>query len=424
MRDAGTVAKTDDARRAARRRSYQLRITSMIGASYAVDTLILCLYVLAGTITAQVPALYVLAACVGTYAAHRGGWTGRFDDRRTTMYTMILSSWLQLAFLAYAPQAGVVFLMVLFITCSFGALRLTPLQFAAAWAAIVAPAGALFVLLGARIAMPMATPPERLATFVVVAAALGRCVVIWLYGAAIRNVLAERNQAHMELLDAAVHELEDLSYSMSHNLRAPVRAINANAHLLELDYGEQLPEGARALAGKLVASALAMGSMIDGLLDLLATSRANPARCMLDVSRLAQKAWDELERSASNQDAVFTVAADLRADADEGMLYKLLHHLLDNTRKFKSAGSPLRVEFGAQASDGRAAFFVRDNGIGFDPAYAARLFKPFETLHGAGAFAGNGLGLSIAARVVARHGGKIWAESLPGQTTTFYFTLG
>ncbi|MBM3146909.1 MAG: PAS domain S-box protein, partial [Actinobacteria bacterium] len=226
-------------------------------------------------------------------------------------------------------------------------------------------------------------------------------------------------------LRVANRELEAFSYSVSHDLRAPLRAIDGFSLALAEDFGDELPEEGREYLRRVRAASQRMGDLIDDLLSLSRVTRSDMTLATVDLSALALEVIDEL-RSLHGDDGIeFVVVPGATALADAHLVRLLLVNLLDNARKFSRPVEHPRVELGSVGHGGgvRTTFFVRDNGVGFDVAFAERLFAPFQRFHAPGDFAGTGVGLAIARRVVCRHGGWIWAESAPGHGAIFYFTF-
>jgi PAS domain S-box-containing protein len=215
-------------------------------------------------------------------------------------------------------------------------------------------------------------------------------------------------------------ELEAFSYSVSHDLRAPLRAIASFSRMVVEDENARLsPEGQRKLA-VVEGNARRMGALVDDLLTLARVSRAGLDRAELDLAWMAHDIVTELR--PLYPDADVRIAAMPPARADKTLVRQALLNLLDNALKYSSKLAAPRVEVGW--SEDAGAWFVRDNGVGFDPAHAGKLFGAFERLHDEAEFKGTGIGLAIVKRVVERHGGRAWAESVPGQGATFRFTLG
>jgi len=226
-----------------------------------------------------------------------------------------------------------------------------------------------------------------------------------------------------ERLEAAVRELEAFSYSVSHDLRAPLRTINAFTQALADYLRYSLDDKSRDHLRRVLAAAARMSDLIDALLELSLISRAPLGRHRVDLSALATAALDELKRRDVTRKIVGVVAPNMVVDADARLLRILLDNLLGNAIKFTAKLAAARIEVGAERRDNETVFFVRDNGEGFDMQYAERLFKPFQRLHAYREFAGTGIGLATVLRIVDRHGGRIWAESVLREGATFFFTL-
>lgn len=224
-------------------------------------------------------------------------------------------------------------------------------------------------------------------------------------------------------LRLAVDELEALSHSMSHDLRGPLRALDGYAMaVLEAD-GAALSEASRGHLGRVRAAAADLGRLLDGVQEMLEAMRASLRPDDVDLSVLAAEADADLRRAHPGRAVETTVQPGLRARADPALLRKVLEHLLGNAWKFTSAKPRAAVTVGALRRRGETVYFVADDGAGFDPAHAAKLFRPFERLHHAGEFPGHGIGLAVVRRIVERHGGRAWAEGKPGQGAAVYFTL-
>lgn len=224
-------------------------------------------------------------------------------------------------------------------------------------------------------------------------------------------------------LAQANRELESFSYSVSHDLRAPLRTVDGFSQIVLEDYGEKLDDQGRDYLGRIRAGCQRMGLLIDDLLKLSRVIRHDLRLTEADLATLARAAVDQL-RAAEPDRAVEFVAPDrLPVVCDPGLLRAALDNLIGNAWKFTGKRTGARVEFGMTEAGGRPAYFVRDNGAGFDMAYVGKLFGAFQRLHTQEEFAGTGIGLATVQRIVQRHGGKIWAESAPGRGATFYFTL-
>jgi len=235
--------------------------------------------------------------------------------------------------------------------------------------------------------------------------------------------LEQRVAARTAELDAANHELESFAYSVSHDLRAPLRALDGFSQILLDDYGEQLDEKGLGYLDRIRAADQRMGALIDALLELSRLSRDELQRERLDISALARGVAAELAEAEPGRVVELAVADGLAADADPRLLHALLTNLLGNAWKFTAEHKSARIEVGVTDAGGERAFYVRDDGAGFDMAYADKLFGAFQRLHSPGEFEGLGIGLATVQRIVRRHGGRVWAEGEVEKGATFWFTL-
>ncbi len=242
--------------------------------------------------------------------------------------------------------------------------------------------------------------------------------------------VAETRAALTGELERKNRELETFSYSVSHDLRAPLRAIRGFSQLLLAELHDQAPPMMRDYLGRIAAATERMGQLIDDLLALSRITRHELVRQRVDVSRMAREVGEQLARQEPHREVDFAVADGLEADADARLLRVVFENLLGNAWKFTSRTPQPRIAVGADAPERLAAaaragpvFFVRDNGAGFDSTHADRLFGPFQRLHAASEFPGTGIGLATVYRIVDRHSGRIWAESVVGSGATFFFTL-
>jgi signal transduction histidine kinase len=224
-------------------------------------------------------------------------------------------------------------------------------------------------------------------------------------------------------LEGANSELEAFSYSVSHDLRSPLRSIEGFAQILLEDHAQGLDEEARSYLRRVRAASRRMALLIDDLLDLSRVTRSSLTRQMVDLSALAREIAAEIEKSQPDRRVRFVIADGLAVRGDPRLLRVLLENLLGNAFKFTQREREATIEFGAVTRDGGVAYYVRDNGVGFDEAYATKLFGAFQRLHGSEDFEGTGIGLATVQRIVQRHGGKAWAEGAVGKGATFYFTL-
>ena len=238
----------------------------------------------------------------------------------------------------------------------------------------------------------------------------------------IRRLNAQLEQRAVQL-EAANRELEAFSYSVSHDLRAPLRAIDGFSEALLEESGERLDENGKRYLGRVRAGAQRMAQLIDELLSLSRISQKPLDRSNVDLSEIAADVFTALARAEPDRQVAFAVPAQVRADADEGLIRVVLENLIGNAWKFTSKREGARIEFGVRNDNGKPEYFVRDNGTGFDMAYAGKLFGAFQRLHSEREFPGTGIGLATVARIVRRHGGDIRAEGRVGEGATFWFTL-
>jgi light-regulated signal transduction histidine kinase (bacteriophytochrome) len=225
-------------------------------------------------------------------------------------------------------------------------------------------------------------------------------------------------------LSASNRELEAFSYSVSHDLRAPLRAIDGFSQALLEDYPERLDEQGRHYLDRVREASQRMGELIGDLLQLSRVSREPMRWEPVDLSAMAREIIAEQRVPEPERQVEVTIADGLVANGHPVLLHSLLLNLLGNAWKFTRRRADAQIEFGTTEHEGELAFFVRDNGAGFDMTYAEKLFTPFQRLHSQDEFPGNGIGLATVQRVVNRHGGQAWAEGVVDQGATFYFTLG
>lgn len=226
-----------------------------------------------------------------------------------------------------------------------------------------------------------------------------------------------------ESLRRSVQELEAFNYSVSHDLRAPLRPLDGFSQALIEDHADKLDAKAADYLRRIRAAAQRMSQLIDDLLQLSRMGRTELVPKPCDMAPIADAVIAELRRAEPDRSVEFVCGPDLRTEGDPRLLRIVLENLLRNAWKFSRGVANARIELGTTRNGGSPAFFVRDNGAGFDPTYAQRLFQPFQRLHAATEFEGTGIGLAIVQRIVRRHEGRVWAESQPGAGATFYFTL-
>ena len=225
-------------------------------------------------------------------------------------------------------------------------------------------------------------------------------------------------------LEAAIQEQDSFSYSVSHDLRAPLRHINSYSAILQEECAECLSPEVHGYLERIRISSRNMGKLIDDLLELSRVGRSQLQKTGVNLSELTGEISFKLQSNEPERRAVFSIAPDLMAQGDRTLLGLVLMNLLENAWKYTSLKETARIELGSAGErKGQQYFFVRDNGVGFDMAYRDKLFGAFQRLHGA-EFEGTGIGLALVKRIVKRHGGKVWAEGALGEGATFYFTLG
>jgi light-regulated signal transduction histidine kinase (bacteriophytochrome) len=235
--------------------------------------------------------------------------------------------------------------------------------------------------------------------------------------------LAETRATLVGELERKNNELEAFSYSVSHDLRAPLRSIDGFSKALLEEYGERLDEQGREYLDRVRANAQRMAELIDDLLKLSRVSRTDIRREKLDLSRLARSVAEALARADATRTVSFAIEENIFAHADERLVRVLFENLLGNAWKFTARIANARIEFGATMQGGIAEYFVRDNGAGFDMKLSEKLFVPFQRLHHATEFPGTGIGLATVYRIVDRHGGRISAHGAVGHGAVMKFTL-
>ena len=238
----------------------------------------------------------------------------------------------------------------------------------------------------------------------------------------IQDLSKETERRNAELI-AVNKELESFSYSVSHDLRAPLRAIDGFSLALLEDCQDRLGPAEKEHLQRVRAATTRMGQLIEDMLTLARTARREMVYQRVDLSSLAQEITSQLQKSEPKRQARFVIAPGLTVEGDLGLLRIVLENLLDNAWKFTSGQPDARVELGSRRRDTQEVYFVQDNGVGFDMRYADKLFGAFQRLHDVSEFPGTGVGLATVQRIIHRHGGRVWAEGAVGQGATFYFIL-
>ncbi len=226
-----------------------------------------------------------------------------------------------------------------------------------------------------------------------------------------------------QMLSNTNRELNEFSYSVSHDLRAPLRSINGFSKALMEDYPDKLGEKGKNYLQRVCNASERMGHIINDLLNLSRITRADMSRERVDLSALAHDIVKNIQEMQPESKSEFVIAEGLVTDGDKRLLRIALVNLLNNALKYTSKRSEARIELGSTENDGKLSYFIRDNGAGFDMAYIDNLFVPFQRLHSTTEFEGTGIGLAIVKRIIHRHGGLIWAEGAVEKGATFYFTI-
>jgi PAS domain S-box-containing protein len=235
--------------------------------------------------------------------------------------------------------------------------------------------------------------------------------------------LEQRVQDRTLQLEAANKELEAFSYSVSHDLRAPLRAIDGFSHVLMEDYGEKLDQEGKEYLSRVRKGCQRMAHLIDDLLNLSRITRNEITRKTIDLSALAREIVAAQQAEEPHRQVKVVIAETVKVNADDNLMRIVLENLLGNAWKFTRKRPLAKIEFGCIEQEGEKVYFVRDNGAGFDMAYADKLFGAFQRIHTQEEYEGTGIGLAIVQRIIHRHGGRVWAQAQINQGATFFFTL-
>jgi PAS domain-containing protein len=228
---------------------------------------------------------------------------------------------------------------------------------------------------------------------------------------------------YAEELASSNQELEAFSYSVSHDLRAPLRSMSGFSRMLLEDYGKKLDAQGRDYLDRIESSSQLMNQLVDDMLRLSRIGRAEMKFEAVNLSDLVQSIAEELRSTQPKRDSEFIIQSDVIAEGDKALLKILLHNLLENAWKYTAKVERAMIEFCAIETNGKIVYSIKDNGAGFDMTYRDKLFKAFQRLHSSADYPGTGIGLAIVQRIVNRHGGRTWAEAKVGAGATFYFTL-
>jgi signal transduction histidine kinase len=252
---------------------------------------------------------------------------------------------------------------------------------------------------------------------------LADAAAVALENAEIHADLERRVELRTEELVALNRELEAFSYTVAHDLRSPLHVMLGFADLTGHLYGDRLPAQGREMLEQILTAGTRMNALITDLLDFAHSTQSPFARSLVDLSAIAQDVGQRMLRQEPARSVELRIEPGVLVDADERLMRVLLTNLLGNAFKYTRQKPETVIEFGRIADPKLPAFFVRDNGAGFDPSKAAALFKPFQRLHSADEFEGTGVGLATVARIVRRHGGEVWADARAQEGATFYFSL-
>ncbi len=239
----------------------------------------------------------------------------------------------------------------------------------------------------------------------------------------LKTTHAELEHRAYELL-AVNRQLEAFSYTVSHDLKAPLRSIDGFTKALLEDYTDKLDATGKDYLQRVNAATMRMNQLVDAMLNMARLTRGELHEKTVDLSSLVQTAAHDLQKQDPHRQVKFLIAEQVKARADQDMLMIVLQNLLDNSWKFTSRHPDATIEFGVKKMNGKTIYFVRDDGAGFDMQYAENLFMPFTRYHSELVFPGLGIGLAIADRIIMRHGGRMWAEAEVEKGATFFFTLG
>ena len=265
---------------------------------------------------------------------------------------------------------------------------------------------------------------EGLAKIITAASSIPAAILLWRYLPEILSLPSQRQlQTANERLARANRELEAFTASVSHDLRSPLTTIAGQAGLLELSIGNTATEDQRRRLQRIQSSVKQMSELIDALLVLSRISRHTLRRELVDVNTLIDGVMADLRQRDPSRHIDLTVQPGMSVHGDRRLISDLFANVLSNAWKFTSKIERARVDIGQKVEGSMSTLYVRDNGAGFDMTYASKLFKPFQRLHSPSEYEGSGVGLATVARIVDRHGGKIWAEARPNEGAVFYFTL-
>ncbi|MBI5361197.1 MAG: hypothetical protein HZA48_11525 [Planctomycetes bacterium] len=235
--------------------------------------------------------------------------------------------------------------------------------------------------------------------------------------------LEQRVIERTRLLESANKELEAFSYSVSHDLRAPLRSIDGFSQAILEDYSGKMEEECRSYLNRIRAASQRMAQLIDDILKLSRVTRVEMHSDSVDLSGICLSVAAELQKTANERKVEFVIKPGITVKGDSRLLHIAFENLLGNAWKFTSKREGARIEFGSMQKDGQPAYFIRDNGVGYDMAYSDKLFRAFQRLHTESEFPGTGIGLATVQRIINRHGGLVWSEGKIDEGAVFYLTL-
>ena len=281
-------------------------------------------------------------------------------------------------------------------------------------------------VVAAVVAMFALVPAHSVPALAVLAIAAA-CGLLLLYRTLSAAELISAQARELERTNTALREtnadLDAFSYSVSHDLRAPLRAIGGFSEILARQYADQLSADGQRYIGVVQRNALEMEALIDGLLEFSRLGQRELSKREVDIETLCRQVVEELRSTLDDETAVISVGSLPSTRADPALVRQVLVNLLSNALKYSRGRHPAQVEVGVSEQPGETVYWVRDNGVGFDMRYADKLFNVFQRLHHADEYEGTGVGLAIVARIVRRHGGRVWAEAVPNEGARFFFTL-
>lgn len=235
------------------------------------------------------------------------------------------------------------------------------------------------------------------------------------------NQLLKQRARELEVKNS---ELESFAYSVSHDLRGPLRSIDGFSQLVLEDAGDKLGDSEREYLQRTRLAAQKMGILIDDLLQLSNVSRAGCDPQAVDLSEMVESSFEKLRQLEPDRNVILDIEPNINVTGDQSLLDIAIGNLVDNAWKYTSKNSEAKIRFAKQERDGKVAYFIKDNGVGFDVRYESKLFGPFQRLHTDSEYPGTGIGLATVHRIIDKHGGRIWANAKEGFGATFYFTLG